>query len=210
MVLIVLVENLATALDNDNCAVGLILDIQKVFDTVDYCIPVEKLSFYGVCGIAHDRFYNYLSIVHNKWITMPMNLTTKRWNVVFHKALSWSHYLLLFLAATKQLYEWFSPSVRPSVCLSVRHTFFTMFHHRIIMKSSGVTTNDKSDVHAKGQCQRSKVKVTEVKTQLSRFWTITPVWIHIWWWNEAQSLMLLRRGVLLIFKVICQILRSHA
>ena len=29
-----------------------------------------------------------------------------------------------FLAATKQLYEWFSPSVRPSVCLSVRHTFF--------------------------------------------------------------------------------------
>ena len=28
-----------------------------------------------------------------------------------------------FLAATKQLYEWYFPSVRPSVCLSVRHTF---------------------------------------------------------------------------------------
>ena len=46
---------------------------------------------------------------------------------------------LQFLAATKQLYEWFSPSVRPSVCLSVRlsvrHTFLTMFlslyHHEI-------------------------------------------------------------------------------
>ena len=49
-----------------------------------------------------------------------------------------------FLAATKQLYEWFSPSVRPSVrlsvclseCLSVCHTFFTMFlssyHHEIV------------------------------------------------------------------------------
>ena len=41
----------------------------------------------------------------------------------------------MFLAATKQLYEWFSPSVRPSVCLSVRHTFLTMFpssyHHEI-------------------------------------------------------------------------------
>ena len=43
------------------------------------------------------------------------------------------------LAATKQLYDWFSPSVclsvRLSVCLSVRHTFFTMFpssyHHEI-------------------------------------------------------------------------------
>ena len=30
-------------------------------------------------------------------------------------------------------------------------------------------------VHAKGQGQRSKVKVTEVNTQLSRFRTLTPV-----------------------------------
>ena len=45
----------------------------------------------------------------------------------------------MFLAATKQLYDWFSPSVCPSVCLSVClsvcHTFFTMFpssyHHKI-------------------------------------------------------------------------------
>ena len=41
----------------------------------------------------------------------------------------------IFLAATKQLYECFSPSVRPSVRLSVRHTFLTMFpssyHHEI-------------------------------------------------------------------------------
>ena len=42
---------------------------------------------------------------------------------------------LVFLAATKQLYKWYFPSARPSVCLSVRHTFFTMFpslyHHEI-------------------------------------------------------------------------------
>ena len=58
-------------------------------------------------------------------------------------------------------------------------------HHRIIMKFSGVITNDKSDVHAKGQGQRSKVKVTEVMTPFSRFRTVTPVWIHIWWWNDT-------------------------
>ena len=34
---------------------------------------------------------------------------------------------LFFLAATKQLYEWFSPSVCLSVRPSVRHTFLTMF-----------------------------------------------------------------------------------
>ena len=46
---------------------------------------------------------------------------------------------LLFLAATKQLYEWYFLSVCPSVCPSVRlsvcHTFLTMFpssyHHEI-------------------------------------------------------------------------------
>ena len=47
------------------------------------------------------------------------------------------------------------------------------------MKFSGVITNDQSDVHAKGQSQRSKVKVTEVKTQLNGFRTVTPVRIHI-------------------------------
>ena len=34
---------------------------------------------------------------------------------------------------------------------------------------------DRGDVHARGRGQRSKVKVTEVKTQLSRFRTVTPV-----------------------------------
>ena len=82
-------------------------------------------------------------------------------------------------------------------------------HHRIIIKFSGVITTDQGNVHAKGQGQRSKVKFTEVTTQLDRFRTVTPVSIHIWWWNDAYSLMLLRRGALLFFKVICQISRSH-
>ena len=119
----------------------------------------------------------------------------------------------MFLAATKQLYEWFSPSVCLSVCpsagLSVRHPFWLCSHHRIITKFSGVITIDRSDVHAKGQGHRSKVKITEVTTPLNRFRTVTPVLIHIWWWNDAYSLMLLRRGALLFFKVIRQISRSH-
>ena len=122
------------------------------------------------------------------------------------------HVLVQFLAATKQLYDWFSlsvcPSVRPSVRLSVT-PFSPCSHHHIIMKFSGVITNDKSDVHAKGQGQRSKVKVTEVNTQLNHFRTVTLVWIHIWWWNNAYSLMMLRRGALLSFKVIRLISRSH-
>ena len=86
------------------------------------------------------------------------------------------------------------PSVRPSVT-----PFSQCSPHRIIMKFSGVITNDRSDVHAKSQGQRSKVKVTEVKTQFSCFWTVIPVWIMILWWNDAQSLMLLRKGALNCF-----------
>ena len=100
------------------------------------------------------------------------------------------------------------PSVRPSVCPSVT-PFSPCSHHRIIMKFSGVITMVRSDVHAKGQGQRSKFKVTEVNTQLSRFRTLTPVWIHIWQWNHAHSWKQHRRGALLFFKVIRQISRSH-
>ena len=103
-------------------------------------------------------------------------------------------------------------SVRPSVCPSVRLSvtpFSPCSHHRIIMKFSGVITMVKSDVHAKGQGQRSEVKVTKVNTQLSRFRTLTPVWIHIWQWNHAHSWKQHRRGALSFFKVIRQISRSH-
>ena len=98
-----------------------------------------------------------------------------------------------------------SNSPKTSVCLSVHPSvtpFWQCSCHRIILKFSGDFTIDKCDVYAKGQGQSLKVKVTEVMTPLSRFRTATPVWIHIWQWNYAQSLMLLRRGALLFFMVI--------
>ena len=114
---------------------------------------------------------------------------------------------LLFLAATKQLNEWYFPSVRPSLCQTVCCTFLTMFpstYHHEIFRSYYQWQKWRPCKRS-----RSKVKVTEVNTQLSHFRTITPVWIHIWWWNDAQSLMLLGRCALLFFKVIHQISRSQ-
>ena len=113
-----------------------------------------------------------------------------------------------FLAATKQLYEWYFLSVCLSVCLSIT-PFWLCSHHRIIRKFSGIITKVQGNVHAKVKGKRSKVKVTEFTNQLYSFRTVTPVWIHIWWWNGTYSFMLLRRGALLFFKVICQISRSH-
>ena len=150
-----------------------------------------------------------------------------------------SYGLVYFLAATKQLYEWFTSSVCPSVCTSVHHNFLTMFPSSYHQAFLGVITNDRSDVRAKGQGQRSRsqrstpnlavsrllfqfeftyddemmhrawcclgevpycflrssvkfqgrtANKSSILTQIGRFWTVTPVWIHQWLWNDAQSL----------------------
>ena len=86
---------------------------------------------------------------------------------------------LVFLAATKQLMN-----------SSVGH---------IIMTFPGAITIDSCNVHAKGQGQRSKVKVTEVQIFIRRRRAVTPAWIHRWLQNYAHSLQQYRRGVLLFF-----------
>ena len=80
-------------------------------------------------------------------------------------------------------------SVRLSVCPSVT-PFWLCSHHRIIMQFLGVITMDQGKVHAKGQGQRSKVKVTEVTTQLDRFqfeFTYDDEILYIAWccWGEV-------------------------
>ena len=147
-----------------------------------------------VCISEYDthqfvKFLNHYTVTH--WVGQTVN-----------RIVPTARFPLIFSCDQAALQMAFSvcPSVAP---------FWLCSHHRIIMKFSGVITIDQSKVQAKGQGQRSKVKVTEVTTQLNRFWTVTPVCIHIWWWNDAYSLMLLRRGAILFFKVIRQISRSH-
>ena len=48
--------------------------------------------------------------------------------------------------------------------------------------------------------QGHTVKKMLILTQIERFRTVTPVWIHWWLWNNAQSLTQYRRGALLFFK----------
>ena len=61
MALIVIMENLVTALDSGDCAIGLFLDFQKAFDIIDHYILLDKLLSYGVRGIAHAWSNSYLS-----------------------------------------------------------------------------------------------------------------------------------------------------
>ena len=163
----------------------------------------------------HSEWYS-----KNLWRLMNVNMIIEK--PEFETQIQASWYLIeifffhedwidLFFSCYQAAF-WLVQSFRPSVCLSVCPSvtpFSPCSHHCIIMKFSGFITMVRSDVHAKGQGQRSKVKVTEVNTQISRFRTLTPVWIHIWQWNHAHSWKQQRRGALLYFKVIRQISRSH-
>ena len=158
-------------------------------EEVPYCFSRSSVKFQGHAALKSIEFdpdcplpdsnSSLNSPMATKWCT-KLEIALKRCPIVF---------------SCDQAALW----MVQSVCLSVT-PFSLCSYHCIIMKFSEVITIDRSDVHAKGQGQRSKVKVTEVNTQLNRFRTVTPFWIHIWWWwNHAYSLMMLRRGALLFF-----------
>ena len=58
--LLSLTENIRDALDNNNFACGIFIDLRKAFDTVDHSILLNKLNHYGIRGKANDWFKSYL------------------------------------------------------------------------------------------------------------------------------------------------------
>ena len=57
MALLIMPENARNALDNGECAIGVFLDFQKAFDTVDHAILLNKLYNYGIRGISKYNDY---------------------------------------------------------------------------------------------------------------------------------------------------------
>ena len=118
------------------------------------------------------------------------------------------HYYQWYIFSCDQAALWMVFSVRPSVRLSVRLSHLFDYVPIIISSwnfqelSHWTRIRSMQKIKVKGQGHRGH-------DPTFRFRTVTPVWIHIWWWNDTYSLMLLRRGALLFFKVIRQISRSH-
>jgi hypothetical protein len=59
-----LLAKVCAALDSNNTALAVFLDLTKAFDTVDHNRLLRKLDLYGVRGLAGDWFTNYLSNRH--------------------------------------------------------------------------------------------------------------------------------------------------
>ena len=54
MALLIMLENIRNALDNGECAIGILLDFQKAIDTVGHGILLDKLYNYAIRSIALD------------------------------------------------------------------------------------------------------------------------------------------------------------
>ena len=54
-------EHIHDALDKNNTACGIFIDLQKAFDTVQHEILINKLAHYGISGLANGWFKSYLT-----------------------------------------------------------------------------------------------------------------------------------------------------
>ena len=59
--LVDLIDEITKALDEENYAVSLFLDLSKAFDTVNHSILLSKLDLYGIRNIENQWFRSYLS-----------------------------------------------------------------------------------------------------------------------------------------------------
>ena len=59
--LINITENIRKVLHDGNVGYGVLVDLQRAFDTVDHQILLAKLNHYGIRGVSNDCFKSYLS-----------------------------------------------------------------------------------------------------------------------------------------------------
>ena len=74
LALIEVVDTIIEHLDDSDIIVGIYLDLQKAFDTLNHEILLAKMKSYGIGGVMYNWFASYLS---NKTIILLLVITMR-------------------------------------------------------------------------------------------------------------------------------------
>ena len=80
LALILLLDKIISAIENNEYTVAVFLDLSKAFDMVNHKILLSKLEFYGIRGLPLEWFTSYLSnrkqyVYYNDFASSQMNIT---------------------------------------------------------------------------------------------------------------------------------------
>ena len=78
-----IVETIQTNMDKKLFSCGIFIDLKKAFDAVNHNILLDKLNYYGFCGIINQWLSSYLS---NRTQTTLLELTV---NAELHNLYNW-------------------------------------------------------------------------------------------------------------------------
>ena len=133
--LISLTEMIWSALDNDQFACGVFVDLQKAFDTVDHKILPSKMNHYGIKGFPYKWFKSYL--INRQQFTTVNNKQSELSSIEFGVSQSSILGSLLFLIYINDL-------TKAIIFLSVHHF---ADHTNILYVSSSLKDTNKKINH---------------------------------------------------------------
>ena len=102
-------DEITKALDNNDCVIGIFLDFQKAFDTVNHDTLLDKLCQYGIRGNALSCFKSYSTDIKQFVSNNGVASSTKV--IIYGVPQGFILGFLLFLSYINDLYKICSTSV---------------------------------------------------------------------------------------------------